>query len=184
MSNGKLDEYLGKLVRRYGYERISKRLTGFKPSPERAEATTNRGERNRATQNSALRTPEKSSLKKKPSAVTVINRINVTESAKRKVLIEMAEKFDRGEFLPHVSEVRMLLDGLGKETDNIKSRTRMVTRIFRILAEEPVDNLREINSHHAFTGRFPGLHPIANAIARAGRRGREQRLPEESGETR
>ena len=184
MNSGKLDEDLGKLVRRYGYERVSKRLMGLKQRPDRTEVVKNREECNKATQISASRTPKKSPPKKRPGAVAVVNRIEVTDSAKREVLIEMAEKFDRKEFLPHVSDVRFLLDSLGKKRDNIKSRTQVIARIFKTLAEEPVKNLREINNHQAFSGRPSSLQPIAEAIARAGRRDREQHLPEETRETR
>ncbi|WP_424945939.1 hypothetical protein [Candidatus Spongiihabitans sp.] len=173
MNNKQLDTNLSALVQRYGYERVHADLIRFKPRTEHTAVGKGRNKNNRESSNSVSPISKKSSPKKKPNALTTVNTINLADNSKREILIEMAEKFECREFLPHVSEARMLLESLGKKTGNIKSRTQVISRIFRALAEMPITELREINNHYTYTGQSSSLLPIAAAIARAGQRSQE-----------
>lgn len=99
---------------------------------------------------------------------------------KKKLLTGLAERFDRKEFLPSVSDVREFLIMRGQRPVGMKDRSEAFRILLRFLKELPLSVLNEIVSADSHSGPSR-LGPLSEAIAAAGGRLQRQNIFEEFG---
>lgn len=157
MRKNTLQKILSVLVDGFGYEEVRKSLDGLGPE---------------TTGVKALETfPDKcgkvSRPRTKPSAITTVESLSVSDEEKKDALMALARKFEEKAFMPNVNHVRAFLRQQGKDGSRVKSRQQAVSIVFKCLAGWETRNLRELDVRGAYGGP-KSLSVIAESIERAG----------------
>ncbi len=160
MNNTQLDTALISLVNTHGYNHVRSTLTrvwadvkkdASKPTPKRTANPTNKP-------------------RYKPNAVSIVRKLDISDSNKREIIMILAERFERKKFLPDIGGVRMLMRELGMDIYNMKVRTQRLSKLFQALSTKPIDYLTRVKNSQSLAGIPSDLQTIANAIERAGNR--------------
>lgn len=158
MKQQQLQETLTSLVSSFGYENVRKTL-GTMRSEKFAAAKRNAVHKDAAGQPPAK--PEKK--RTKPDAVRVTQSLAITDDEKKKLLFELAEKYEAKEFMPNVNHVRDFLNDGERDVSRIKSRQQVTVAVFRRLGDLETNRLREILERGLY-GPPKRLAPYARAI--------------------
>ena len=166
MEEDRLSEALRAMVLEHGIQRVEHTLGEI-----RISAADNAADgRSRA---SVVRTHKASAgrpKKEKTSASLYVSKLEVSDESRR-ILEEVAVKFDEKVFFPTFGEIRNFCSIHGVEVPASSSRVSAVPRIFKHLARLSPQELRAILQDGSFSGPSR-LAPIADAI----RRSSEQRM--------
>ena len=86
--------------------------------------------------------------------------------AQEAALRELAERFDRKQFLPSVSDVREFLIMMGETPGVMKNRSEAFRRLLKVLSSLPPDRLERLASSGLHSGPSQ-LGPLSDAISAA-----------------
>lgn len=84
----------------------------------------------------------------------------------RQIILELAGRFDRKEFLPSISDVKELLIMMGYHDVMIRDRSDSFRRLLRVFQELPLDQLKRIADSPRHSGPSK-LGPLSDAISSA-----------------
>lgn len=116
---------------------------------------------------------------RKFNAAEQVERLGEKEP-RRDVLLEIAEQYDRKQFLPSVADLREFLILSGERPSGIKDRTEGFRILLKVLLSMPTDRLRDVSSAAKHAGPSK-LGPISDAISAAGERMAHQHQPHGQG---
>jgi hypothetical protein len=157
-----LNELLKTLVDEWGHEEVAAAL---------ADTAISSGDSmNRRA--SSLQ-PHSSRGKRRLSATAQIERAAV-EGERKEVLLQLAERYDRKQFLPSVADVREFLIMMGARPIGMKGRMDAFRVLLQSLIRLPDERLRQF-VHTAQHSGPSELGPLSDAIAAAGERLPRQR---------
>ena len=113
----------------------------------------------------------------KPNAVEYAVKMELP-SDKQTAIVELAERFERKDFLPTFGDIRHFCDRYGIDVPASKTRASAIPRVFKFIATEmDAKEAQRILDDGMFSGPSR-LGPIADAIRRNGRASRASRLAE------
>jgi len=157
MKHAKLQERLNELVSSFGYDAVYKTLCEAKAAKV---AVAKRDTKVRRTANDSAGKP--AATRVKPTAVKIVNSIEITDSEKKEILLTMAKKYEEKEFMPSVNYVRNFLCN-ERDVSRIKSRQQVTSAVFKKLARMETGKLREIVDRGTYAPPAT-LRSIARAI--------------------
>ena len=152
----KLHTALDSIVRRYGFENVSKALGEFVSEP-----TVRRPRPHARKQRGTQRGVRKSS-KRRLTAVDYVRKMD-RPAEQAEIIGRAAEAFERREFLPTIGDVRSFCETYGIEEPKSKSRIDGIPRIFKFLVTMRLADIQRMLDHRMFSGPAE-LGPIADAI--------------------
>jgi len=161
MRKNTLRKILSVLVDGFGYEEVRKSLDGLGSETTGGKALgTLPGKRGKASR-----------PRTKPSAITAVESLSVSDEEKKDDIMELARKLEEKEFMPNVNHVRAFLRQQGKDGSSVKSRQQAVSIVFKCLAGWETQNLRELDVRGAYGGP-KSLSVIAESIEQTGQQNR------------
>ena len=98
------------------------------------------------------------------TAVTFAENLDVSEETRR-LLTQLAEKYDAYEFLPTISDIKEFCLNYDLNLNTKPSRRTAISRIFRHLSRIPSTELHDMIRSNLFSGPTR-LGPISDAIRR------------------
>jgi hypothetical protein len=112
---------------------------------------------------------EQPPLAHRPKKLTAVEQVNKSAAmgGEREMLLAIAEKFDRKEFLPSVGDIREFLAMIGEASAGMKDRHEGFRRLLRPLTQLPADRLRRLASNPRYSGPAQ-LGPLSEAIKSTG----------------
>lgn len=143
-----LTETLQVLVRRHGMSSVLHSLADIQASPERPLSSSS----TRRTRNAAS----------KSSAVAYVARMNLPPD-KAEIMSRAAQRFEAGEFLPTIADIREFCRIHSVELGKSSSRLSSVPRVFTFLAAMDPAKVIQVLEEGTFSGPTR-LAPIADAI--------------------
>jgi hypothetical protein len=96
------------------------------------------------------------------------------DGEKRDALLELAERYDRKQFLPSVADVREFLIMMGERPVGMKDRKEAFRVLSRSLIQLPLEDLQQLTRTGLHSGPSQ-LGPLSDAISAAGERMTRQR---------
>lgn len=157
MKHAKLQERLNELISSFGYDAVYKTLRESK-----AAKVAVAGRDTKARRTAKDSTGESAAMRVKPTAVKIVNSIEITDSEKKEILLNMAKKYEEKEFMPSVNYVRKFLCN-ERDVSRIKSRQQVTSAVFRKLAHMETGKLREMVDRGTYAPPAT-LRSIARAI--------------------
>lgn len=154
MPNQKLDAALRPIVDEYGLGSVLEALGKIASSQE------NGGKAN----------PSRRKAKPKPTAPAYVAKMELPAD-KQQVVGELAERFERKDFLPSFGDIAHFCEAYGVELPSSRTRASAIPRIFKFIAELDTAEIQKISDSGMFTGPSQLAH-IADAIRRNGRASR------------
>ena len=172
MTNRKLETTLRPIVQEYGLGSVLKTLGKIaSDDTQSAPPLAVNGAEKSAQPKKARR------RRSKPNAVEHAAKMELPTD-RREVVIALAERFERKDFLPTFGDIRNFCDVYGIDVPASKTRASAIPRVFKFLANEmEADEVQRILHDGMFSGPSR-LGPIADAIRRNGRASRASRLAE------
>jgi len=158
MKQQQLQETLTNLVSSFGYENVRKTLGAMRSAKS---VTAKRAAIRRGETAQLPATPDKK--KTKPDAVRVAQSLAITDDEKKKILFQLAEKYEAKEFMPNVNHVRDFLNDGERDVSRIKSRQQVTVAVFKQLGGLETGKLREMLDRGLY-GPPKRLAPYARAI--------------------
>lgn len=150
----RLEAELRSIVQQYGFSRVAQTLQDM----EQEDAT-----RNLVPTSGSL---AKSSLPKSRRSASMYAAKLELAPQKRKMVIELASRFEVKTFMPTIGEVRNFFRFYGLDGERLRSRRGAMVRIFKALASMDEAEVKRILDNQLFSGPSR-LEPIADAIRRA-----------------
>ena len=169
MVESNLEHTLRLMVRRYGFEEVSRCLREM----EIADHLSGRSGQARRKKTSSDSAPAARFKKKRSGTITAPEYAAKMDVSPEKgaLLAELAIRFDDKSFLPAFGDVRNFCQIYRIDEPASRSRASAIPRIFKFMAAMETDDLRRVLDKRTFAGPSR-LAPIADAIRnRAGRRG-------------
>ena len=165
MAKSDLRAALGSMVEQYGFKTVSRILHEMEAGNSGLSAE-DKGE-------TLSRRPRKSSkrTRRRVSAVDYVGAMEVPADRAAAVR-HAAEEFERGAFLPTLSDVRGFCDAYGIKEPRSRSRASSIPRIFKFLATMDGLDVERMLDDRMFSGPA-SLGPIADAIRGRARHYRE-----------
>jgi hypothetical protein len=80
------------------------------------------------------------------------------------ILLKLAVRFDRREFLPSISDVRQFLIMMGETPGAMKDRSEAFRRLLKLLSRLPLERLEQLMSSSLYSGPSQ-LGPLSDAIS-------------------
>ena len=111
--------------------------------------------------------------KVRPSATDQIRQTTL-DGEQRETLLQLAERYDRKQFLPSVADVREFLIMMGERPVGMKDRSEAFRVLLRSLMQLPAERLHQFARTALHSGPSE-LGPLSDAIAAAGDRLPRQR---------
>jgi len=96
------------------------------------------------------------------------------DGEKREALLQLAERYDRKQFLPSVADVREFLIMMGQRPVGMKDRREAFRVLLRSIVQLPAEDLKRLNRTALHSGPSQ-LGPLSDAISAAGERLTRQR---------
>jgi hypothetical protein len=152
-----LNELLQTLVDEWGHEEVATALAATAPSLGHSASRRGSG--------SSLRP---SGEKARVSATDLIRR-TTPEGEQKETLLQLAERYDRKQFLPSVADVREFLIMMGERPAGMKDRHEAFRVLLKSLTRLPVERLRQFARTALHSGPAE-LGPLSDAIAAASER--------------
>jgi hypothetical protein len=118
--------------------------------------------------------------RKPKSAVDLVEALTVPEE-KKSTILQIAEKFDRKNFLPSLGDMREFLAMRGGGRPVLHDRQLGFRRILELLREMPLDQLDLLATSRSFSGPAQ-LAPLSEAIGATGRTRRGNLSTDDLGE--
>ena len=163
MTNAQLENALRPIVREYGLGSVLESLGRIASSDIQSN--------NLLHNINVAKEPTK--RKAKPTPTEYVAKMNLLPE-KRMAIAEMAEQFERKEFLPTFGDVRNFCQIYGIDVPASKTRASSIPRVFKFIAMEmDAKEAQRILDDGMFSGPSR-LGPIADAIRRNGRASRAQ----------
>jgi hypothetical protein len=106
--------------------------------------------------------------KAKPNPIELIEKGDF-EDAKREVLLKIADRFEKKDFLPSTADVREFVFHLGERPNGLKDRKDGFRVLLKSLSRLSTERLRQIEHDAQYSGPSQ-LGPLSDAIANAGAR--------------
>ena len=160
MNNAKLEATLHPIVREYGLGSVLESLGKIASSDTQSKRLPN---------SHAAKEPIK--RKAKPTATEYAAKMELLPE-KRTTVDEMAERFERKDFLPTFGDIRIFCQIYGIDVPASKTRASAIPRVFKFIATEmDAKEAQRILDDGMFSGPSR-LGPIADAIRRNGRASR------------
>ena len=165
MKPTQLEETLSSLVATFGHRKVQNRLDRLKSCRDAS-----------AKHRQPIETAKKAAGKPKPrrDAVAVAESMDLNDSEKKAIIIDMAQRYEAKKFMPNVNHVRAFLESLGEDVSRVKSRQQVTASVFKKLAELDTPVLLDMQNRGLY-GPPMTLGPIADAIGRFGRSQRSHR---------
>ena len=161
MTKNQLDQKLEAIIGQFGYTEVQKRLDAANRRLNRLPMDSH--SRHSDTLSNAV---NRRKIHRKRDAIDIVSSFDGIDSDKHDILTDLAQKFERKEFMPNIATTRMFLESVGEDTSRLKSRKQAVAKIFRALSALPDKRLRQIVERGSFSGPAR-LGPLADAIAGA-----------------
>lgn len=158
MPNQKLDVVLRPIVDEYGLGSVLETLGKIASSQ----------------QNGGKAKPRRRKVKPKPSAPAYVAKMDLSAD-RRQAVGELAERFERKDFLPSFGSVAHFCEAYGVEPPASKTRASAIPRVFKFIAGLDAAEIQKISDSGMFAGPSR-LGPIADAIRRNGRAARAKAL--------
>ena len=114
--------------------------------------------------------PRRRKAKPKPSAPAYVAKMELSAD-RRQAVGELAERFERKDFLPSFGSVAHFCDAYGVDAPASRTRASAIPRVFKFIAGLDADEIQKISDSGMFAGPSR-LGPIADAIRRNGRAAR------------
>ena len=172
MSSSKLKDTLRPIVIRYGLERVRSCLRSMElegDSPVRS---------GRATRDRLLLDKDETKMSKrkgsKATASDYVSKLDVPDE-KRRLLADVATKFDRKLFLPTIGDIGNFCHVYGIEQPTSKSRAGVISRLFFHMAKMETEDVRKFLEDGMYSGPSQ-LGPISDAIRRTSSRNETSRV--------
>jgi hypothetical protein len=147
-----LDDLLRLLIRRWGYFYVSARLAALKDRDSGSNVPVPGG----------YDEPKRHRL----TAHEYVERIDVPPR-KRDIMLQLARKFERREFLPTIGHVREFLERSNVRVNSLRGRTAAIPKIVEILTGLPDDSLETMLHDENYSGPSQ-LGPLSDAIKARG----------------
>ena len=147
---------LGSMVKRYGFETVSRILH------EMEEGVAGPNARGETEAPRRIRRKRAKPTKRRRSAVDYVKAMEVPVE-RAAVVRRAAEEFERRVFLPTLSDVRSFCEAFGIEEPRSTSRASGIPRIFKFLVTMEVAEAERMLDDRVFSGPA-SLGPIADAI--------------------
>jgi len=157
MKHIKLQECLEELIGSFGYDSVYKTLREVQASKASA---AKRDTKVRRAENDSTGKP--AAMRVNPTAVKIVNSIEIIDSEKKEILLTMAKQYESKEFMPSVNYVRKFLRN-ERDVSRIKSRQQVTSAVFKKLARMETGKLREIVDRGMYAPPAT-LRSIARAI--------------------
>lgn len=109
----------------------------------------------------------------RPSAVSLATKAELP-SNKKQLILKLAEKFDRKEFLPTAGHIRYFCDMNNAPIGAVKQRPDAFRKVLKLLANMPEESLQLLLDHGQHTGPS-ALGPLSQAMRSIGEQ-RTQRV--------
>ena len=156
-----LTKLLHLLVEEWGYDEVLRALTRL-PYLDGRPITDSKAEKDRTHKGSRQRDH-------KSDRFFATDQIIILEMPgdRKDVLLGVAAKFDRKEFLPNLSDIREFILMMGSNGESVRDRSDGFRRLLPILLELPLDRLEYIARSNRHSGPAR-LGPLADAIRSAG----------------
>jgi hypothetical protein len=106
------------------------------------------------------------SRRKKPTAVELVHKLTIPDR-EREIILVIAGKFDRKEFLPSIVDIREFLSTRGEEPSGVKDRMDGFRRLLRLLSQLPREKLEGLANSSRYAGPAQ-LGPLSDAIRTTG----------------
>lgn len=161
----KLHTALDSIIKRFGYENVSRALGEFEPESTVGNLRRQAGQP-RGTQRGARKTS-----KPRLTAIEYVRKMSLTAD-QAETMDRAAEAFERGAFLPTVGDIRSFCETYGIEEPKSKSRVAGIPRIFKFLVTMQLADIQRMLDDGMFSGPAE-LGPIADAIRGKAREYRE-----------
>lgn len=148
-----LTSILRALVKEWGHEEVASTLSNLASENHLSERSDSRGRPPRRSRNDSK------------TAVAQVERAKATDPV-RHLLLDLASRYDRNEFLPSTADTRELLFMIGIEPEPIKDRSQAFRRLLEALLPLSPEKIEQI----ARSGRHSGpsrLGPLSDAISEA-----------------
>jgi hypothetical protein len=145
-----LNKLLQMLVDEWGQEEVAAALAGTAISSSHRSQPRSSGEKSRL------------------SAIAQIER-TALEGEQREALLQLAERYDRKQFLPSVADVREFLIMMGERPIGMKDRKEAFRVLLQSLMRLPTERLQQFVRTAQHSGPSE-LGPLSDAIAAAGER--------------
>jgi len=150
------------LVKEWGHEEVAAALAGT--------ASSSGDSPSRRAGSSKLRSSRE---RVRLSATDQIQQATL-EGEQKETLLQLAERYDRKQFLPSVADVREFLIMMGERPVGMKDRSEAFRILLRSLMRLPADRLQQFARTALHSGPSE-LGPLSDAIAAAGDRLPRQR---------
>lgn len=161
----KLRAALDSIVRRFGFENVSRALGEFESASTARRPRPQGGERREKQRGLRM------SSKPRRTAIEYVRKMDLP--AERAELIgRAAEAFKQRDFLPTMGDVRSFCETYGIEEPKSKSRVDGIPRIFKFLVTMQLSDIQRMLDDGMFSGPAE-LGPIADAIRGKAREYRE-----------
>lgn len=154
MPNQKLDVVLRPIVDEYGLGSVLETLGKIASSQ----------------QNGGKPKPSLRKAKPKPTAPAYVAKMDLS-SDRRQAVGELAERFERKDFLPSFGSVAHFCEAYGVELPASRTRASAIPRVFKFIADLDDAEIQKISDSGMFAGPSR-LGPIADAIRQNGRAAR------------
>ena len=154
MPNQKLDSALRRIVDEHGMGGVLKALGEIASSDTRQEY-------------SGKVKPRRRKAKPKPTAPAYVAKMDLPAD-KRQALADLAERFERKDFLPSFGSVAHFCEAYGVDAPASRTRASAIPRVFKFIAGLDAAEIQKISDSGMFAGPSR-LGPIADAIRQNGR---------------
>ena len=158
MPNQKLDVVLRPIVDEYGLGSVLETLGKIASSQ----------------QNGGKPKPSLRKAKPKPTAPAYVAKMELPAD-KQQAVGELAERFERKDFLPSFGSVAHFCEAYGVDAPASRTRASAIPRVFKFIADLDDAEIQKISDSGMFAGPSR-LGPIADAIRQNGRAARAKAL--------